>query len=44
MTQNNGFVPIEPFASDLNCFACGSRNPFGLHMTFACKPQPQGGR
>ena len=35
MTQNNGFVPIEPFSSDLNCFACGSRNPFGLHMTFA---------
>jgi acyl-coenzyme A thioesterase PaaI-like protein len=35
MTQENDFVPIEPFTSDLSCFACGAHNPFGLHMAFA---------
>lgn len=28
------WVPIEPFTSDLSCFACGAHNPFGLHMSF----------
>ncbi|MDA8139322.1 MAG: PaaI family thioesterase [Desulfobacteraceae bacterium] len=30
------FVPIENFIRDNHCFACGSKNPFGLHMKLAC--------
>ncbi|MCJ8501224.1 PaaI family thioesterase [Desulfatitalea alkaliphila] len=35
MPQSDAFLPIEPFTGDLNCFACGAHNPFGLHMQFA---------
>ncbi|RJQ65303.1 MAG: PaaI family thioesterase [Desulfobacteraceae bacterium] len=32
MQKDNGFVPLESFSSEDHCFACGSKNPFGLHM------------
>lgn len=35
MPMDKHFEPIEPFTSDLSCFACGACNPFGLHMAFA---------
>jgi acyl-coenzyme A thioesterase PaaI-like protein len=28
----DGLAPLESFSSDDHCFACGSKNPFGLHM------------
>jgi acyl-coenzyme A thioesterase PaaI-like protein len=34
MDDQNGFVPLETFSTDGHCFACGARNPFGLHMKF----------
>lgn len=32
MIEMPGFVRLESFSSDNACFACGSENPFGLHM------------
>jgi len=32
MHNHPGFSPIESFIRDNHCFACGDRNPFGLHM------------
>ena len=37
--QNTGFEPIESFSSDDHCFACGSKNPFGLHMKLSSDGQ-----
>lgn len=34
MQEDACFTPVRSFSSDDRCFACGSRNPFGLHMTF----------
>jgi acyl-coenzyme A thioesterase PaaI-like protein len=34
MQSQSGFVPLETFSGDGRCFACGSNNPFGLHMKF----------
>lgn len=35
VNDTSGFAPIENFISDNHCFACGSKNPFGLHMTLS---------
>ncbi len=35
MSKENAYEPIKPFTRDLSCFACGTQNPFGLHMKFA---------
>ena len=32
MIETADFVPLQSFTSDKSCFACGSENPFGLHM------------
>jgi acyl-coenzyme A thioesterase PaaI-like protein len=32
MMETNDFVRLQSFTSDRSCFACGSENPFGLHM------------
>ncbi len=32
MSESAEFVRLESFSSDNSCFACGSENPFGLHM------------
>lgn len=32
MTETAAFVRLESFTNDNSCFACGSQNPFGLHM------------
>ncbi|MFZ1986873.1 MAG: PaaI family thioesterase [Desulfatitalea sp.] len=32
MTETAVFNRLESFTSDDSCFACGSQNPFGLHM------------
>lgn len=34
LTVPEGHTPIENFINENMCFACGSENPFGLHMKF----------
>jgi acyl-coenzyme A thioesterase PaaI-like protein len=34
MKNESDFVPLETFSGDGHCFACGAKNPFGLHMKF----------
>lgn len=34
MQDQSAFEPIDNFIDDNMCFACGSQNPFGLHMQF----------
>ena len=34
MENEGGFVPLKTFSGDGHCFACGAKNPFGLHMKF----------
>lgn len=34
MQDQPAFAPIDNFISENLCFACGSKNPFGLHMQF----------
>jgi acyl-coenzyme A thioesterase PaaI-like protein len=32
LKTEDGWKPLQSFSSDDHCFACGSKNPFGLHM------------
>jgi len=32
MFSDDNFAPLKSFSSEDHCFACGTKNPFGLHM------------
>lgn len=32
MFSDDDFAPLKSFSSEDHCFACGAKNPFGLHM------------
>lgn len=32
MSDASRFVPLKSFSGEDHCFACGTKNPFGLHM------------
>lgn len=39
MQDRSAFVPLNNFINDNHCYACGSRNPFGLHMRLSTNGQ-----
>lgn len=44
LKAKDGWMPLESFSSDEHCFACGAKNPFGLHMKILTDGQSVGAK